>query len=248
MKFTFRQILESLPVKKNSKSSWWVKLWVRKTSFFFTFLFINLGFSSNGVSLLSIAVVLAACICFTTPNIIAIWAAVILVNFWLVLDCVDGNVARCYKQKKLYGEFIDAMSGYYTVGFVYGGISVAAYHFGGLLLDKGCEYIMIAGFVSSICDILSRLIYTNYCSVLRPDEEKSNEKALTDDKHSINYIRKRVSKELGISGMFMPLIIVGAIWNCFDIVTLFYLAFNGFALISTTLMYYFKANKYDSEK
>ena len=73
-----------------------------------------------------------------------------------------------------------------------------------------------------------------------------NEKAKTDDKKSINYLRKRISKELGISGLFMPLTIIGYLFNCYSFIVLFYLCFNGFALISTAVMYAYKANSYDS--
>ena len=99
MRYTYKQILDSLPVKKNSNSSWWVKLWVRKVSFFFTFIFINLGFSPNAVSVFSIFITLLACICYMLPNMGCVITAVVLVNFWLVLDCVDGNIARCRKVK-----------------------------------------------------------------------------------------------------------------------------------------------------
>ena len=95
MKYSFKQIIDSLPVKKNSNSSWWVKLWVRRISFLFTYLFINLGFSSNGVSIISIFVTLSACVFFMLPFKWATIVAIILINFWLVLDCVDGNIARC---------------------------------------------------------------------------------------------------------------------------------------------------------
>lgn len=244
MQYTFRYIIDSLPVKKNSKSSWWVKLWVRKASFPFTYLFINLGWSSNGVSYLSVIVSLTACVLFSLGLNWATVCAIILINFWLVLDCVDGNISRCKKQKKLYGEFIDAMSGYYTVGFIYLALGIAAYHQHSFLGDS--ILIIIFGAISSICDILARLIYTNYCSVIRPDVSES-EKAKTDNKHTVNYIRKRISKELGISGMFMPLTIIGYFFECYSFIVLFYLAFNGFALLSTTLMYAHKANKYDSK-
>ena len=107
MKYTYSKIVESLPKKKNSNSSWWVKLWVRKASFPFTFLFINLGFSPNAVSVLSIAFVIAACAGYVISTPASIITAVVLINVWLILDCVDGNIARCRKQKTVYGEFVD---------------------------------------------------------------------------------------------------------------------------------------------
>ena len=248
MQYTFKNIITSLPQTKNSKSSWWVKLWVRKASFIFTYLFINLGWSSNAVSYLSIFISLAACICFTIPNSSTLITAVILINFWLILDCVDGNIARCKKQKKTYGEFIDAMSGYFTVAFVYIALGIASYNNGGTIFAKGNIDIIIIGAIASICDILARLIYVNFCSVKTTDDIGQIEKQKTEKKHTINYLRKRISKEFGLSGLFMPLTICGLLFNCFDFIVIFYFAFNGFALISTTIMYAWKAEKYDNNR
>lgn len=246
MKYSFKSIVESLPVKKNSKSSWWVKLWVRRFSFIPTWIFINMGMSSNAVTVLSIFVTLCACTLFCLKPIWCIVTAVVLINFWLVLDCVDGNIARCLGKKKLYGEFVDAMGGYFTVAFVYLALGVAAFNQNGIITSKIGLWIVIVGAVSSISDILARLIYTNYRAVLRPGETESEETKLQEDHHSINWIRKRISKELGISGLFMPLTIVGLLFNCYDFITVFYCLFNGFALLSTAVIYFHKANKYDS--
>ena len=252
MKYSYKQRLDSLPVKKNSNSSWWVKLWVRKTSFFFTYIFINLGFSPNGVSILSIFITLAACALFMTPAKWAVIIAVILINFWLVLDCVDGNIARCRKMKTAFGEFVDDISGYYTVAFVYLAISISAYHFGGVLVAKGTAWLIVFGAVSSISDILARLIHKDYghfSDKLLDDEARARKNSVESyeagPKKTFGYIRRRIGKELGISGLFMPLAILGVIFDAYDLVTIIYLALNCAALILTTAVYIYKADKYD---
>ena len=252
MKYSYKQILDSLPVKKNSNSSWWVKLWVRKVSFFFTYVFINLGFSPNGVSVPSIFVTLIACTLFMTPFKIAVIFAVVLINFWLVLDCVDGNIARCRKVKTAYGEFVDDIGGYYTVAFVYLSIGVCAYNFGGILIDKGNMWLLIMGGVSSICDILARLIHKDYehfadktLSVEELREKNSHESYEVMNKKSLSYIRRRIGKEIGISGAFMLFVILSVLFNAFDLMTIFYFLFNGAALLATTVLFIYKADKYD---
>lgn len=246
MKYTYKEILNSLPVKKNSNSSWWVKLWVRKVSFLFTFLFINGGFSPNGVSIFSIFVALFSFICFAVPREWTLIVAIICINFWLILDCVDGNIARCKRQKTIYGEFVDDIGGYYVVAFVYLAISIRAYYENRMLLNNS-HIIIIVGAISCISDILARLInkdYGNY-SMKRVDYipiDYTNE-----SKKSISYIRRRIGKEIGISGAFMPLTILCGIFSLYDIMTLFYCIFNVSALISTTMIYIYKADKYDKE-
>ena len=251
MRYSLRNIVDSLPVKKNSNSSWWVKLWIRKVSFIFTFLFINLGFSSNAVSVLSIFITLSACLFYMLPIKGCVIAAIIMVNFWLILDCVDGNIARCRKVKTVYGEFVDDIGGYFTVAFIYLSIGVCAYNFGGVLLNPENHWIIIAGAISSVCDVLARLIHKDYCNFsMNLDENKNKSKKEfygVADKHSINYIRRRLGKEIGISGLFMPLTVICAIVNAYDLMTLFYLVFNGSALVSTAMIYIYKADRYDKD-
>ena len=182
--YTFKQIKESLPSDYNAQGSWWVRLWVRKVSFVFTWFFINAGMSANSVTLLSIFVTLTGCVCYAIPSLPFQIVAVVLINFWLVLDCVDGNIARCLKKKTLYGSFIDAMGGYFTVGFVYLAIGISAWQTGGVLLDKGNGWILVAGAVSSICDILARLIYGSYRNVIRPESGEANEERSLQNKKS----------------------------------------------------------------
>lgn len=245
MKYSYKYIVDSLPVKKNSNSSWWVKLWVRKASFPFTFLFINMGFSPNAVSVLSIAFVLAACIGYMISTPAAIITAVVLINVWLILDCVDGNIARCRKQKTIYGEFVDDIGGYYVVAFIYLAIAFCVYNIGGLLVGEGNKWILAAGGVASICDILARLINKDYVNFSKNRTDYVPDDYRTESKKSLSYVRRRVGKELGVSGLFMPLTIVCAIWQCYDLIVLFYLLFNGFALLSTTIIYIYKADRYD---
>ena len=245
MYYSYEKIVESLPVKKNSNSSWWVKLWVRKMSFPFTYLFINLGFSPNAVSVLSIAFVLVACACYAISTSASIIAAVVLINVWLILDCVDGNIARCRKQKTVYGEFVDDIGGYYVVAFIYLAIAFCVYNIGGLWVDEGNKWILAAGGVASICDILARLINKDYVNFSKNRSDYVQDDYRTESKKSLSYVRRRVGKELGVSGLFMPLTIVCAICHCYDLMVLFYLLFNGFALLSTTSIYIYKADKYD---
>ena len=246
MKYSFRNILDSLPVKKNSNSSWWVKLWVRRVSFLFTYLFINLGFSPNGVSVLSIFVAVFSFVCFAIPTNSTLICAIIGINFWLVLDCVDGNIARCRKRKTVYGEFVDDIGGYYVVAFVYLAISIRAYYMNGCLSGLS-HWIIVIGAVSCISDILSRLINKDYGNFSMRRKDYIPTDYTNESKKSLTYIRRRIGKEIGISGAFMPLVIVCGIFNAYDLMTLFYCAFNGAALLSTTAIYIYKADKYDKK-
>ncbi|MBR1792392.1 MAG: CDP-alcohol phosphatidyltransferase family protein [Bacteroidales bacterium] len=244
MYYSIKQIKKSLPQNKIADSSIWVNVWVRQASFPLTWFFINLGFTANSVSFLAIVVSLLASVCFAIPATGFMVTGVILINLWLVLDCVDGNMARCQGRKSVYGGFVDAMSGYYTLGFVYLALGIHVYFNGGIVIDSLNPWLLVAGAVTSISDILSRLIYSKFCRANQIEGQLVRQ----EEEGRLSKIRKRIGVELGISGLFMPLAILCAFFNAYDLMVAFYFLFNVVALGATTLVYYVKANRFDNGK
>ena len=145
MKYTFKDITSSLTKKKNSRSSLWVQLWVRKASFPVTYLFINAGWTANMVSVLSWVVIFFAAVLLCFNNFGCMFAGVILTNFWLVLDCVDGNIARVKKVKTFMGDFYDAVAGYGPFSFTTIALGVAAYHTSFLVSEEYRVWLILIG-------------------------------------------------------------------------------------------------------
>ena len=245
MHYSLKNIIDSLPSKKNSKSSLWVKLIVRKLSFLFTYVFINLGFSPWAVSVLSAFVAVVGSGFLMLPNYTFVVIGMILIQFWLILDCVDGNIARCKKQSSELGSFIDALSGYYVSAFVYLGTGVAAYHFS--QLEEYRFLFVVMGAVSAISGILSRLIHQKYTYTILMLENGSRKLSTPEEevenKKSLQYLRSRIDKEIGISGLFMPFLIVAAIFKLFGLITVFYCVFQVLALLGVTAIYSLKAKE-----
>lgn len=152
------------------------------------------------------------------------------------------------EEKNIYGEFVDDIGGYYTVAFVYLALGVCAYNCGGMLVDSGNKWMLVSGGIASICDILARLINKDYVNFSKNRVDYVPDDYRTEKKKSLSYIRRRVGKELGISGVFMPLTILCGIFNSYDLMVGFYLIFNGIALLSTTVIYIYKADKYDRKE
>lgn len=237
--YTLSYIRKSLPAEKNSKSSLWVKLIIRKLSFIFTFIFINLGFSAKQVSLLSVVIAIVGSILLGINSFRCMIIGMILVNFWLVLDCVDGNIARCKGSSSLLGSFIDAISGYTILAFVYLGIGIASYNTCHFVPQKYKYILIVMGAIASIADILTRLIHQKYNNtILRCNlkVEKNDE-----NKKSLAYIRGRLDKEIGISGLFMPLLIVSSIYKSYVFMLVFYMIFNVAAFIGVLVIYSIKS-------
>lgn len=244
--YSLKVIINSLPEKKNRKSSLWVKLVVRKLSFLFTYLFINVGCSAWAASIISVLVALAGSFCFAVDNTVSRIIGVCLIELWLVLDCVDGNIARVKKTSSEMGEFIDALSGYYVTGFVYFFVGITAYYTTDIFRHHAYILVIMGG-VSTIAGLLARIIHQKYTySIMvinqaNPMHHYEEPEESVQNKKSIQYIRSRVDKEIGISGLFMPFLIVALIFNLFDLFTVFYCGFQCCGLIAVTAYYALKA-------
>lgn len=251
MKVTLENIKQSLPVSKNKVSSFWVRLWVRKFSYLVTYVCLKMGLSANTVSVISAIDALLGCIFLSINNRWFMLAGVILINFWIVLDCVDGNIARFQKQATRSGEFFDAISGYVVCAFAYLSVGIAAFHSSSLLGEY--QYIfIILGALASITDLYSRLIYQKYtCTCLMiaqqdglTDYTAENDNFEKDVKPTgFTYFRLVFDRQTGISALFMPLLIISYIFSCFEYMTIFYSLYHCAALVFVFYSYLKKASK-----
>ncbi len=86
---------------------WFNSLVTRHISIYFTWLFVRLGISANATTFLMIPTGLLG-VAFLVPHIL--WANVlgcVLLLLTVVLDCVDGEVARWTKKSSIKGFYLD---------------------------------------------------------------------------------------------------------------------------------------------
>lgn len=252
MKYTFKDITSSLTKKKNSRSSFWVQLWVRKASFPVTYLFINAGWSANMVSVLSWVVVFAAAALLCIPNFWCMLAGVILTNFWLVLDCVDGNIARVKKVKTFMGDFYDAVAGYGPFSFTTIALGVAAYHTSWIVPQEYHVWLILLGGFGALTNLYMRLVHQKYLNCYFAGQKilgEMEEITLvdTEDKKSFAYIREQIDKNFGVSGLFMPWLFVALFTNTFDIMLACYAAYYILSFLAICVLYCKKATAYEAQ-
>lgn len=252
MKYTFKDITSSLTKKKNSRSSFWVQLWVRKASFPVTYLFINAGWSANMVSVLSWFVVFLGAVLLCIPNFWCMLAGVILTNFWLVLDCVDGNIARVKKVKTFMGDFYDAVAGYGPFSFTTIALGVAAYHTSWIVPQEYRVWLILLGGFGALTNLYMRLVHQKYLNCYFAGQKilgEMEEITLvdTEDKKSFAYIREQIDKNFGVSGLFMPWLIVALITNTFDIMLACYAAYYVLSFIIIAVLYCKRATAYEKQ-
>jgi len=250
MKYTYKDITSSLTKKKNSRSSLWVQLWVRKASFPVTYLFINTGWTANMVSVLSWFVIFAAAILLCINNFWCMLAGVVLTNFWLVLDCVDGNIARVKKVKTFMGDFYDAIAGYGPFSFTTIALGVAAYHTTFIVPDKYRLWLILIGGIGALTNLYMRLVHQKYLNcyfagkkILGEMEEITLED--TWDKKSFAYIREQIDKNFGVSGIFMPWLFVALFTKTFDIMLVCYTVYYILSFLAICALYCKKATSFE---
>lgn len=239
--YTYKEIKDSFPKEKEKLESLYGRIVpVRKLSYLFTVPLINMGFSAFQVSIISIFFAIAGCVALAINNKYFIIAGIILVFLWHIFDCVDGNIARVRKSASKLGEFVDACSGYFVMAFLPFSIGVAAFHEEMFLGEKSYIYIIIGG-ISSICEILMRLIHQKYAYTLAVIEKKGNialEKGDNPYKLSgFHKLRKKIDIELGQLGFPMFILFLAPFFKLFFVLNIYYFLFHIFSLLVATIYY-----------
>ncbi len=239
MKYTAKYFSDNMPVEKKIKDSILCRLLYRKLSFYFSALAANAGVSANTISYVSTIEGIIVCVMFLIPNYYSNILGAILINFWVILDCVDGNLARSVK-KQPFGEFADAISSYILVAFMCVCMGFSIYNLGGVFFKKENVYIILIGSFASISNTLMRLIYQKYKNVeKRLTEEGIIRKAedFSGNHNKLNNIIVRIDSELGLGALCCLILLILAIFRALDIMVLFYFIYYGSACLISTLIY-----------
>ena len=131
MKYTAQYFRENLPEWKRRKDPVMVKILIRPLSFYGSAFCANHGITPNTVSIFSSFIAILACSMFLFARYEFNIAGALLIFFWHILDCIDGNLARCVKPQP-FGEFVDAESSYTLVGFLGVCIGISVYYTNGV--------------------------------------------------------------------------------------------------------------------
>lgn len=77
---------------------------------------------------------------------------------WGVLDCVDGNLARCNNMCSALGDLWDTMGGYAAMVLIYFSAGIAAFYDNNLFVIWEPYWSLIMGGIAAICSIFPRLV------------------------------------------------------------------------------------------
>ncbi|WP_158077249.1 CDP-alcohol phosphatidyltransferase family protein [Caenibacillus caldisaponilyticus] len=218
-KITIRNIKSSLPSYKKDidRLDLWVYYFVRPLSYYFTWVFLKLKISPNFATIISAFIGFIGAIIMAVGTFKLQLTGAILINFWIIFDCVDGNIARFNEQTSKFGEFLDGISGYIFTSFLYTGIGLSVFLSGNksIVLYNDWIYILL-GCLTSLFTILPRLIehkaqnlFTEYSSI-------------ATNKNNYNIFYKIGLNVAGMAGLSNPLLLIAVITKSLDLYLIFY--------------------------
>ncbi|MGI5165046.1 CDP-alcohol phosphatidyltransferase family protein [Spirillospora sp. CA-253888] len=116
---------------RRNEEHWAGRLYMRSLSPYFAWLALRLGFSPNQLTYLMMLSGVLAGLVVSLPatGTGALWTAVggaVLIQVYLLLDCVDGEVARYLRQTSVAGVFLDRIGHYLSEVALLVGLGYAA--------------------------------------------------------------------------------------------------------------------------
>lgn len=215
MEYTITDIVESRneEKKKIDKMDVWVYYFVRPLSFYVTYVLMKFKITANQATLISTLVSLLGSALLFTTNRLLTFIGLLILNLWIVFDCVDGNIARTTKKSSVYGEFLDGVSGYLYTILLYISLSVNVFLNSS---GKNVWLYLVLGSFTSIATILPRLIEHKAVNMFN-----GYNKGVTDkNSYSLFYI---VGLNIaGMAGLSNPIMIVFYLFGILNYYVIFY--------------------------
>ena len=127
MNYTYKDIINSYSEEKklsDRNHHFILFLIYRPLSFPLTWLSLKLNIKPNYITLLTIIISIFLIFLFQSDFILYKYIACLLMFIFLILDCVDGNIARTTKKSNKLGEFLDLFSGLLFWSVIFPSISI----------------------------------------------------------------------------------------------------------------------------
>ena len=230
--------------KEQDRKDIWLYYVIRKISFFFTWLFLKFNISANQTTYIAVVIGTMGCglLAFGDYGFRIIGA--LLISLWIILDCVDGNIARITKTESNYGEFIDALSGYIMNVFLFLSVGISAYLHPDSYFNQfsGQNILVILGIWTSLSVIFPRLIYHKFRNIF---SQAANDRIRFKEcsKRFFSSLERISHNIVSFSGFLTPLLLLATVFELLSIFIIFYALINTCILIVSVVLIIFNARK-----
>lgn len=113
-------------IGRPSAEHWAGRLYMRRLSIYVTRWLLDAPVTPNALTVLMLVVGVVAAAVAAVPNLLAAVAAALLVQLYLLLDCVDGEVARWRRVTSAAGVYLDRLGHYGAEAALFVGLGVRA--------------------------------------------------------------------------------------------------------------------------
>jgi phosphatidylglycerophosphate synthase len=171
---SIRELEVALQTIRRSTDDWYMWNVLRKVSIRVTWLFLHTPINANGVTTLFIVFGFLISGVFLIGTKTAFLAGALMMQFWYVLDMVDGEVARYRKESVATGRFFDYMAHYIVHPFFFMSVGL------GLHLRYGNFAIFLVSILAAhsmtlmaaIMDVQYSVLYRRLkIKIFKPDEK-----------------------------------------------------------------------------
>lgn len=195
----------------------WVRVVVRPLSFLVTYPLMRLKMTANLASFISIFISLVGLMMVVVGKKDGVLPAILVFNFWIVFDAVDGNIARTNGTSSKVGTFIDAISGYLYLVVLYIALGLAVYY-----ISDSLEYwSVVVGFITSLMTVFPRLVLQKKNVMFGSDDDDVSSKT------SYGWTKMVALNIAGPAGLMNPMMIVAFFTNLLPLYLIFYATIQG---------------------
>ncbi|MET8407700.1 CDP-alcohol phosphatidyltransferase family protein [Streptomyces sp. NPDC005195] len=132
------------PGKLESRAEHWAgRLYMRSVSLRVTRLALNTRFSPNQITVVMVVAGVLSGVSLVLPGLGGAVLAVVFMQLYLLLDCVDGEVARWRRQYSPLGVYLDRLGAYLADAAVMAGMGIRA-------SELGLDPYLVAGLAAAI--------------------------------------------------------------------------------------------------
>lgn len=250
MNYTANYFRENLPDWKKRKDPLICRCIYRPISFQWSSFCANHNITANAVSYFSALLAVIGAMLFLVDSYPFKVCGAVIINIWPILDCVDGNLARCVR-KQPFGEFADAISSYILMAFLGTCMGFSVFQEGGVFVSKGCVSMILMGAFGSTGDTLMRLVYQKYKATARELIDEGIIQGFEDKRteHSqVESLSVKIDQALGIGGWLPLLILFSTLLRCIDVVVVYCFIYYLGSCVVVTLQHIRKAMSYDDRE
>ncbi len=216
---------------------------LRPLSFYPTAVSMNIGLTANQTTWISLMVLVVGCLLLAVGNYLSALAGAALLNVWLLLDFVDGNIARYERGCSRYGEFIDALGAFLAhLSFFAAGVGFYVSRNSLLLssfewpVERYSAVILIMGSIASLAAIWIRLIFQKFKNTFPASNFEKRDVLSVRDTTSISAVLMHLGHNLvNLSGLLLPAFFLAAAFRLLD-VFLILLAIANTLIVAITLL------------